>query len=113
MKSRKSRPVTLRLSESLIALADLACQQQRTDRSTMLRQWLYQGAEEQAVRMVSEGRLSIGRAAELLDLTHYDIYRIAQAKGIELGGSPEQYQESPASAAPLLAGSRKHQPTVR
>ncbi len=108
----KSRSVTLRLTESLIALADLACQQQRTDRSTMLRQWLYLGAEEQAVKMVSEGRLSIGRAAELLELTHYDIYRIAQAKGIELGGAPEQYQESRAAAVPLLAKSRKRQPSA-
>ena len=108
----KSRSVTLRLSESLIALVDLACQQQRTDRSTMLRQWLYLGAEEQAVKMVSEGRLSIGRAAELLDLTHYDIYRIAEANGIELGGTPEQYQDSLASAERLLTGSRKQHPSV-
>lgn len=107
----KSRSVTLRLSESLAALADLVGQQ-RTDRSTMLRQWLYVGAEEQAVKMVSEGRLSIGRAAELLELTHYDIYRIARAKGIELGGTSEQYQESLEGAARLLAGSRKHQPNV-
>ena len=108
----KSRSVTLRLTESLIALADLMCQQQRTDRSTMLRQWLYLGAEEQAVKMVSEGRLSIGRAAELLDLTYYDIYRIAEAKGIELGGTPEQYQDSLASSEHLMTSSMKQQPRV-
>ena len=43
--------------------------------------------------MVSEGRLSIGRAAELLDLSYYDIYRITQAKGIELGATEEQYEQ--------------------
>ena len=80
-------------------MIDLYGQDQRVDRSTAIRQWLYQAAEEYAVRLVSDGRLSIGRATELLGLSHYDIYRIAQAKGIELGGTEEQYNASMQHAA--------------
>jgi predicted HTH domain antitoxin len=46
---------------------------------------MYQAAERYAVSLVSEGRLSIGKASELLDVTYYDIYHIAEKNGIELG----------------------------
>jgi predicted HTH domain antitoxin len=97
----KAKPVTLRLPEGLVALVALVSREQRTDRSTILRQWLYQSAEEYAIKMVSEGRLSIGRAAELLDLSHFDIYRIAQDKRIELGATEEQYDKGMQHAARL------------
>jgi hypothetical protein len=90
----KNRTLPLRLSESLIELADLCSREQRTDRSTTLRQWLYQGAEEYALKLVEAGRLSVGRAAELLDLSIYDIYDRAKNRGIEIGSTPEQFRES-------------------
>lgn len=37
------------------------------------------------LRLVAEGRVSIGRAAELRDLTIYDLHRLAETYGIELG----------------------------
>jgi len=40
---------------------------------------------------VEAGGLSIGRAAELLELTHYDLYRIAEVHNIQLGASEELY----------------------
>ncbi|PKB72775.1 MAG: hypothetical protein BZY75_05095 [SAR202 cluster bacterium Io17-Chloro-G7] len=61
----------------------------RSDRSTVMRQWLWPCAEIEVVKSISAGRLTIGRAAELLELTHYDIYRIAQENNIVLGASEE------------------------
>jgi hypothetical protein len=55
---------------------------------------MYQGAEVFALRMVSQGRLTIGRAAKLLDRTHEDLYRIAASHDIELGATLEDYQMS-------------------
>jgi hypothetical protein len=43
---------------------------------------------------VEAGRLSAGRAAELLDLSIYDIYDKAKARGLEIGSTPEQFRES-------------------
>ena len=90
----KNKTLPLRLSESLIELADMCSREQRTDRSTTLRQWLYQGAEEYALKQVAAGRLSVGRAAELLDLSIYDLYDKARERGMEIGSTPEQFRES-------------------
>ena len=89
-----TKSVPIRMPENLLELVELHSREQRTDRSVTIRQWLYQAAEVYAAELVGQGRLSIGRAAELLDVTHLDIYRIAQAHGIELGANEEQYRES-------------------
>jgi hypothetical protein len=99
MKSTKVVP--LRIPKNLDALAALSAQAQYTDKATALRQWLHQGAAHYVVGLVSEGRVSMGRAAELLDLTVFDLYRFAEAHGIELGASDEQRQQSRALARKL------------
>jgi len=81
----KTVPIPLRLSEMLLELADLHSAENRINRTDTLRQWMYQAAEQYAVSLVSEGRLSIGKAAELLNLTYYDIYRIAEKHSMTLG----------------------------
>ena len=88
-----TRPIPIRMPEPLLELVDQYSKEQRTDRSVVLRQWIYKAAETYAVRLVSEGRLSIGKAAELLDLTHWDIYRIAQEQGVEIGTTANQYRQ--------------------
>ncbi|MDA0262577.1 MAG: hypothetical protein O3A93_03625 [Chloroflexi bacterium] len=89
-----TKPVPLRIPEELVELLDVHTREQRTDRATVLRQWLWQSAEKATVVLVSEGKLSIGRACELLDRSHQDIYQIAQENRIELGASEEQRAES-------------------
>lgn len=102
---RKSRVVPLRIPESLDDLATLRAQEQHTDKATTLRQWIHQGAAHYVLELVAEGRISIGRAAELLDLTVYDLYHLAETYHIELGATDDQRQRSRALAAKLpLAG---------
>ncbi len=90
----KSKVVPLRLPEGLLELAAICAQDQRTDKATTLRQWLYRGAEEYALRLVERGRLSGSRAAELLDRTLYDLYSLAEQRGVRLGATSEQYESS-------------------
>lgn len=97
----KSKVVPLRIPENLDELAVLCGQEQHTDKATALRQWLHQGAAHYVLNLVSEGRVSIGRAAELLDLSIYDLHHLAQTHGIELGATDEQHQRSRALAAKL------------
>ncbi|ODS39625.1 MAG: hypothetical protein A7316_04890 [Candidatus Altiarchaeales archaeon WOR_SM1_86-2] len=40
--------------------------------------------------MYKEGRISLSRAAELLDKSVYEIIQMAQKRGIEVGASEEQ-----------------------
>ncbi|HEU0021750.1 MAG TPA: hypothetical protein VFR55_08775 [Dehalococcoidia bacterium] len=84
--------INLRIPEGLLELAELCARGQRTDRSTVLRQWLYLGAEDYILKRLSEGTLSIGKATELLDTTHYDLHNLARARGFEIGAD-EQAQE--------------------
>ena len=83
------KPVPIRIPDKLLEIVDLHSKETRSDRSTVMRQWLWRSAEIELVKMVADGRLSIGRAADLLELTHYDIYRIAEANNIQLGASED------------------------
>jgi hypothetical protein len=86
-----AKPTALRIPEELLQLANFQSHEQRIDRASVLRQWMYQGAEVFALKMVSQRCLTIGRAAELLDKTHEDLYRIAASNEIELGATLDDY----------------------
>ena len=83
------KPVPIRIPDNLLEIVDLHSKETRSDRSTVMRQWLWRSAEVEVVKMVAAGSLNIGRAAELLELTHYDIYRIAETYNVHLGASEE------------------------
>ncbi|MBM3925879.1 MAG: hypothetical protein FJ320_07825 [SAR202 cluster bacterium] len=98
----KSKVVPLRIPENLDELASLSAQEEHTDKATALRQWLHRGAAQYVLKLVSEGRISVGRAAELLDLTVYDIHRMAETQGVELGAIEEQRRRSRAVVERLV-----------
>lgn len=98
---KKSKVVPLRLPENLDELAALRAREEHTDKATALRQWIHQGAAQYVLKLVAEGRVSASRAAELLDLTLYDLYDLAEHLGIELGASSEQRGHSRVIASKL------------
>jgi hypothetical protein len=53
----KNKAVPLRMPEGLLDLVAIQSQEQYTHKATVLRQWLYRGAEESALRLVEEGSL--------------------------------------------------------
>ncbi len=90
----KNRVLSLRVPDNLMELVGLYGREERIDQATALRQWLYAGAEEYVVRMVEQGRISVTRAAELLDLSVYDIYRLAEAHGLTVSATGGEYESS-------------------
>jgi predicted HTH domain antitoxin len=96
-----TKPYALRLPKGLLELAELKSKADRTDKATALRQWLYAGAEEYVLKLLSEGRLTIGRAAELLEMSIHDVQRLAQEHGIELGATANQYHKARKTAERL------------
>jgi hypothetical protein len=98
---RKNKVVPLRIPEHLDELAALRAQEEHTDKATALRQWLHHGAADYVLKLVADGRVSVGRAAELLDVTVYDIHHLAERHGVELGATDEQRERSHALAARL------------
>lgn len=96
-----NRPYPLRIPEGLLQLAELQSKEERTDKATALRQWLYASAEEYALQRLSEGRLTLSQTAKLLDMSVYDVQRKAQERGLELGATADQYQNALETARQL------------
>lgn len=67
-----------------------------------MRQLLNAGAEDYAMKLLAEGRISSGKAAELLDTTVYRVHELAAERGIEIGTRLEDYRRSRESIAGLL-----------
>jgi predicted HTH domain antitoxin len=101
-EAKATRPYPLRIPENLLELAEAKSREEKTDRSTALRQLLYAGAEEYVLGLLSEGRISAGRAAEILQTSVHDIHRLAKKHGVEIGATPEQYRRSRESTRALL-----------
>ena len=99
----KNRVVSLRIPEHLDELAALQAQIHHMDKTTAFRQWLHEGAAIYALKLVSEGRISIGKAGELLDLSIWDLQAIAQNYRIKYGPTEEQLQQSHETLNRLLA----------
>ncbi len=85
------KPVPLRIPENLLSLAALKARRDRVDKATALRQILYAGAEVYTLQLLSQGELSLSRAAELLDLNPWEVLERAVARGIEVGGTLTQH----------------------
>lgn len=88
------KAVPIRMPVELLNIVDLCAKERRTNQSEMLRQLVWQAAEVQVVKLVAEGRISTGYSAELLGVTYYDIYRIAEANRIQLGATEDLAQQS-------------------
>ncbi len=92
----------LRVPEEIMGLAKLRAKEEYIDQSTALRQLLYIGAEEYVLNLIENGRISVGRAAELLKVTIQDIYRLAEKHGVRLGATLEQEKKSEKTMRYLL-----------
>jgi hypothetical protein len=90
----KSKVIPLRIPQYLDEFASLSAREDHTDKATALRQWLHQGATLRALKLVSEGRISLSYAALQLDSSVWDLLALAESYGIELGPTDEQVRKS-------------------
>lgn len=90
----KNKVTSLRLPDGLYELIAFASTENRADNATTMRQWLYKVAEDHALRLVEEGRLSASRAAEWLDISLLELFDMAAERGIRLGSTADQYEAS-------------------
>ena len=92
----------LRIPEGIVDLARLRSSDEHVDQSTALRQLLHLGAEEYVLRLVESGRISIGKATKLLNISIHDIYIVAERHGVRLGATSEQQTKSIQTAKKLF-----------
>ncbi len=96
------KPYPLRVPDNLLRLAEAKSKEEKIDRSTALRQLMYEGAEQYVLELISEGRLSVSRGAELLDESVHKIYRLARKRNIEIGTTEEQYEKGKETAEEVI-----------
>lgn len=89
-----SKPIALRLPPALLTIVDLKAKTDRTDKATALRQILYEGAEDYVLGLLHCGRIGLSRAATLLDVHPWEIHRLAEEKGVELGATGIQNEKA-------------------
>jgi hypothetical protein len=94
----------LRVPREILALAKLRAKDEYVDQSTALRQLLHLGAEEYILGLVEKGRISVGRAAELLKTSVQDIYRLAEKHDVHVGATETQQEKSKETLHKLLMG---------
>lgn len=71
----------LRIPKNVIELANLRTKEEHVDKSTALRQFLYLGARDYVMELYQKGRISLSKAAELLDMSTFDILRLVKEQG--------------------------------
>jgi hypothetical protein len=94
----KNKSVSLRIPEPLLDAAAMMGEDLHIDRSKVLNEWLYQGAEDALVALLERGKISKGYAVKVLDTTYHDLNDLLEARGIRLGPSEEQVKESSGTA---------------
>lgn len=92
----------LRIEEDILKVAELRCKDEHTTKTTAIKQFLYSGAEEYLLGLCSQGRISIGKAAEILHKSVYNLQESAKQKGIELGISAKDYEEDKKLAEEII-----------
>lgn len=84
----------IKLKDDIMPLIELKSREEHTNKAIVLKQFLYQGLKNYVIDLVGRGRLSVGKAAEILDLSIYEIHDIAKSKGLKLSATKEQRQKS-------------------
>ena len=95
-------PYSLLIPEGLLFLVDSKARDDGTDRVTVLRQLLYAGAEDYVIELLRRGRISVSRAAELLDVSLYKVHELARERGAEAASGLEGHDRGQETAGRLL-----------
>jgi hypothetical protein len=109
----KTTPYPVRLPKRLLDLADLRAAEEQVDRSTALRQLLHAGAIGYVLELLARGRISLSKAAELLDVSPLAIIEQARERGVRLGASLDAYRAATARESPAAYRTTKGRPRSR
>ena len=84
----------LKLNEEIMPIIELKSKEEHTNKAIVLKQLIYQSLGDYVINLCALGRITVGKAAEILDVSIYDIHRIAREKGKKLTAAKEQMEKS-------------------
>lgn len=85
---------SVRIPEDVMTLVSLRAKGEHVDKTTALKQLLHMGSEEYVVELYQKGEISVGKAAELLGKSVYEIYELLKRHCVEIGALKEQRDRS-------------------
>jgi len=71
------------------------------DKSTALRQFMYKGAQDYVLELYNNGRISLSKAAQLLDTSTFEIVMLAHEQILTSGATESQQKKSRGTAQEL------------
>ncbi|RZN33278.1 MAG: hypothetical protein EF813_11185 [Methanosarcinales archaeon] len=98
----EAAPYPLQIPKNIMTLVNLRTEEEHVDESTALTQLLFMGAQDYVVELYDKGRISLGRAADMLGVSTFDIIAIARERGIQIGATEEQQKKSRETATSLV-----------
>ncbi|MGQ9552457.1 MAG: UPF0175 family protein, partial [Candidatus Bathycorpusculaceae bacterium] len=91
--TEKSAVVTVRLSKRDLAKVEALRVLEDVDRSTLIKEFIEDGLRRRVVNLYQRGKLTAGRAAEILGVSLRDFLEILEKEGISVNWDSEGIRE--------------------
>jgi predicted HTH domain antitoxin len=91
--SEQSNVVTLRLSKRALQRLEAIRTIEKIDRSTLVKEFIEDGLRKTTVRLYSAGKLSAGRAAEILDISLREFFEQLEQENISVSWDSADVKE--------------------
>jgi len=89
----KSTVVTVRLSSRDLERVEAVRTLENVDRSTLLKEFIEDGLRRRVIHLYQKGILTVGRAAEILEVPLRQFLEILETEGVPLNWDSESIKE--------------------
>ena len=91
--SEQSNIVTLRLSKRALQRLEAIRTIEKTDRSTLVKEFIEDGLRKKTIRLYSAGKLSAGRSAEILDISLREFFELLEQECVSVSWDSANVKE--------------------
>ncbi|MEM2971241.1 MAG: UPF0175 family protein [Candidatus Bathyarchaeia archaeon] len=91
--TEKSAVVTVRLSKRDLAKVEALMVLENVDRSTLIKEFIEDGLRRRVVNLYQKGKLTAGRAAEILGVSLREFLEILEDEGVPVNWDSESIRE--------------------
>jgi len=91
--SEQSNVVTLRLSKRALQRLEALQTIEKTDRSTLVKEFIEDGLRKRTIRLYSTGKLSAGRSAEILDISLREFFELLEQESVSVSWDSANVKE--------------------
>jgi predicted HTH domain antitoxin len=89
----KSAVVTVRLSKRDLERVEAVRVMEDVDRSTLIKEFIEDGLKRRVVRLYQNGKLTAGRAAEILGISLREFLELLEREGVPVNWDSESVKE--------------------